>query len=85
MARKMSTYRREQVVLKRIWKRVPVGSEALIAVVMASSIRINQLCFVTCFVLISYLVYSSILKIEAVCSSETSVHFFNLCLSEFLL
>jgi hypothetical protein len=58
-------------------KCLPVGFGALVAVVMTSSIRIKHK-IVTCFMLVSYLVYSSILNIEAVCASEMSIHFFNL-------
>jgi hypothetical protein len=52
-------------------KNTNVGSEVLTAMIKKGSIFWG----VTCFMLVSYLAYSSILKMEAIYSSETCVDF----------
>jgi ABC-type uncharacterized transport system permease subunit len=42
---------------------------------LCSPVKVNQAVLGTCFVLVSCLVYSLILKVEVICSSETSVDF----------
>jgi hypothetical protein len=50
-----------------------IGFMVLTAVVMKSTFF--WLCLLSAFVLVSYSAYSSTLKMEAICSSETSVDF----------